>query len=1021
MPGLARKLSISAVADGLLIQPLASKGHRPSAPLKIRYGEAAVSSSASSPTLSAPAEAPARPTACFEAFGIIGLVTISKLSFLITITRRETVAQIAGAPVYVVTEVAITPCSSQRDAEDAIKKTNSHLSRSRSPRNGTTALNDGDTSDSELDDETAAGAATIAEDDDVEDSIPREYDASVVAGTSPVKPSSIAENVISKRGSYGRFAQSWFSRAGWLLEHKRHMGLSDNGNPSSASNKASSVAGSDDDDAGLLYGDTPLAIPGAAPVPTLLPKLVRTLRVYFGTSRSFYFSYDRDITRRITSAAVFENTAQPLYRQVDETYFWNRHMAQPFIDGGDESFVLPLMQGFVGQTQFVVDSCPPQKEDEVLQESVELSVLSAPASRSSSPIGIASHNADEAPAKLKPTENPFLLTLISRRSTKRAGLRYLRRGIDDEGNVANCVETEQILSSVNWDPSQPTYSFLQVRGSIPLFFTQTAYSLKPIPVLQHSEETNYAAFTKHFDRLQKMYGYIQLVNLVEKKGIEMNIGEKYQDFVAKRNENVDSIDQLIPFEWFDFHHVCRGMKFENVSQLLDILRPQLEEYGSSVQVNGKVTRQQNGVLRTNCMDCLDRTNVCQSSFAKHVLEAQLKELGYDMSMQLDQQTAWFNTLWADNGDAVSNQYASTAAMKGDYTRFKKRDYRGTLNDIGLSLTRFYNGMVNDYFSQAAIDFVLGNVTSMVFDEFEANMMTKDPAISMSRMREQAIEECQKRVVADENEEFIGGWVLLSPHDPDTLKSDPFQEVVLLLTDSALYLCRYDWSLDKVSSFERADLSHVVSVKAGVYITSTTTALHMDEQRNVGFLVTYRPGKEDVIRTNTRTLSTLGESHTSPSATDDRSIATPAAITTTTPSPSAIDLASPSIAALTSSAAALPSSLAELLSGKPRAPPQRLMAFKATYTTWAPASARDDNNNTAASAAAAGGPLTEVQRIDAICAEIERLVTLHTPREAGAAPRSLVQRADVISLDEARKSTGLFDTLGYAIKKMVWAS
>jgi hypothetical protein len=91
------------------------------------------------------------------------------------------------------------------------------------------------------------------------------------------------------------------------------------------------------------------------------------------------------------------------------------------------------------------------------------------------------------------------------------------------------------------------------------------------------------------------------------------------------------------------------------------------------------------------MDCLDRTNVCQSSFAKHMLETQLKQEGIDMSAQLDQETTWFNTLWADNGDAISNQYASTAAMKGDYTRTRKRDYRGALNDLGLSLARLYSG------------------------------------------------------------------------------------------------------------------------------------------------------------------------------------------------------------------------------------------------------------------------------------------------------------------------------------------
>ena len=37
------------------------------------------------------------------------------------------------------------------------------------------------------------------------------------------------------------------------------------------------------------------------------------------------------------------------------------------------------------------------------------------------------------------------LTLISRRSNKFAGTRYLKRGINDKGCAANEVETEQIL------------------------------------------------------------------------------------------------------------------------------------------------------------------------------------------------------------------------------------------------------------------------------------------------------------------------------------------------------------------------------------------------------------------------------------------------------------------------------------------------------------------------------------------------------------------------------------------------
>merc|ERR1712093_815469 len=193
---------------------------------------------------------------------------------------------------------------------------------------------------------------------------------------------------------------------------------------------------------------------------------------------------------------------------------------------------------------------------------------------------------------------------------------------------------------------------------------------------------------------------------------------------------------------------------------------------------------QTGILRTNCMDCLDRTNVVQSACGMRALEGQLKSEGIDMSLQPDQTTQWFNTVWADNGDAISKQYASTAALKGDFTRTRKRDFQGAIKDMGLSISRFYSGIVNDYFSQVVIDFLLGTVSSVVFEDFEANMMSSDPGMSMQKMRQAAIETSQKLVIADEHEELIGGWTLLTPHLPNTIKSVSLEESILLLTDAA---------------------------------------------------------------------------------------------------------------------------------------------------------------------------------------------------------------------------------------------
>ncbi len=256
------------------------------------------------------------------------------------------------------------------------------------------------------------------------------------------------------------------------------------------------------------------------------------------------------------------------------------------------------------------------------------------------------------------------------------------------------METEQILSKASWAPSEKVHSFTQIRGSIPLFFSQSPYSFKPVPVLQHSPEVTQRAFRRHFTNITNRYGDIQIALLVDKKGGEAEIGRRYEESTTKLNSEDGIVGKTLGFEWFDFHAVCRGMKFENVSLLMDSLGGKLDGFGETVEVDGKLSRKQSGVLRTNCMDCLDRTNVVQSACAQRALEMQLKEEGVEVDLLTDTTTQWFNTLWADNGDAISRQYANTAALKGDYTRTRQRNYRGAINDLGLTLSRYYNNIVN---------------------------------------------------------------------------------------------------------------------------------------------------------------------------------------------------------------------------------------------------------------------------------------------------------------------------------------
>ncbi|KAI0559416.1 SacIy [Gracilaria domingensis] len=93
----------------------------------------------------------------------------------------------------------------------------------------------------------------------------------------------------------------------------------------------------------------------------------------------------------------------------------------------------------------------------------------------------------------------FTTTLISRRSRHRAGTRYITRGADALGNVANFVETEQLVWAE--ETSHVYTSFSLIRGSVPVFGRQDNGIAKPSPELDATLLASRTAFTEHFDTL----------------------------------------------------------------------------------------------------------------------------------------------------------------------------------------------------------------------------------------------------------------------------------------------------------------------------------------------------------------------------------------------------------------------------------------------------------------------------------------------------------------------------------------
>ena len=902
---------------------------------------------------------------------------------MISISDREQVALIRGKPIYKITNVALIPLSSQADADKAIVATRDHLKR----RNRAPGLDDEDT-DSESEDGAPSVTDSIVEDSS---SAPSEVKDTVTGqkGTAAQK-TSVAEDVIQRKGVYGRFADKWFSRKGWNADNRRLQGLSseenlaaknvpqnvDSGMPKEeeqpkTESKPDAIPTSDKD---ISEPVSPEAIPKAlsgekdAATVALLPKILQTTKMYF-SSGNFFFSYDYDISHGIGQQQPSSSVA--LFKQFDPLFFWNQHIISPFIDAGQHSFVLPVMQGFVGQRPFTIKTADGQSSSLVVDPSatpddIQLQSWHEKQKEESQSTTEASNEAPTPDASLADGKD-FLLTLISRRSIKRAGLRYLRRGTDDEGCTANSVETEQILSVPTFSTTQDKiFSFTQIRGSIPLFFSQSPYSLKPQVSTWGSFETNAQAFKKHFLDLSSRYGDIYCDSLIDKHGTEAKIGELYEQHAKALNENggIDGKGKQLGFEWFDFHNVCRGMRFENVSKLMDSIEPFMTSSGWVEISDDQVQRKQAGVLRTNCMDCLDRTNVVQSACARTALESQLSMGSYNIDLQNDPSTSWFNTLWADNGDAISRQYAGTAALKGDFTRTRKRQITGALTDFGLTLTRYYNNIVNDYFAQAVIDYLLGRATDTIFAEFEADMKSSDYFIDVRKVRQQAIERSAGIVIEDRDEDLVHGWTLSVPTAVNQVKTATFEEAVLLLTEKALYFCRLDWGTEKVREFERIPLENVQGLMRGVYITSTLAQRHTDADKNVGLIIRYRADTQgELVRRNTRALD-------SGAANDEQR-------------------------------------KDDAKKDQKQDSAGRFLAFKALPPRSSVPSSPGDT------------PENEGEVVKSVCDEIVRIA--NDMKKGGRdEDRTLeVEEKDIISLTDARKTTGYLEQFEYSLKKLVW--
>jgi hypothetical protein len=140
------------------------------------------------------------------------------------------------------------------------------------------------------------------------------------------------------------------------------------------------------------------------------------------------------------------------------------------------------------------------------------------------------------------------------------------RGIDEEGEAANFVETEQIISY-----NGNIAAHVQTRGSIPLYWNQYPHiKYKPIPYLYKTLDHD-EGLQRHLTSQRMFYGSQLMVNLIDQKGVEKENNDRLEAAIHKASYPEDQV-RLISF---DFHKQCSKMRWDRLELLMNQIKPVL--------------------------------------------------------------------------------------------------------------------------------------------------------------------------------------------------------------------------------------------------------------------------------------------------------------------------------------------------------------------------------------------------------------------------------------------------------------
>ena len=307
----------------------------------------------------------------------------------------------------------------------------------------------------------------------------------------------------------------------------------------------------------------------------------------------------------------------------------------------------------------------------------------------------------------------FSLTYMCRRSVLNPGTRYAARGLNDLNSPGNEVECELIFIK-----DKEFWSQSWRRGSIPIRWKTVLSSKLASP--KHTVDKNdfFNGTCEYFQMLNERFGNVPIrcVSLLQTESdhAENEIKEYFTKALGQLFDH--GVDNVF-FTPFDLNqHLHADGSGEAMMDFLSYIAPLGDGDGFTHGVLPcTVQENQQGLMRFNCADSLDRTNLATFYWAMKITADWCKEKKVGLSKTPDADPNQPNLIlhqsiidflanaFVNSGNVVSKLYTNTQAIKTNAIKRFSPTIVVSASDTNITLQRRMQNVVNDPARQKIIE------------------------------------------------------------------------------------------------------------------------------------------------------------------------------------------------------------------------------------------------------------------------------------------------------------------------------